>query len=365
MPTRDGGHDKEPLKDAPAVYSLTFALRSSDVPPPPKGLELAAAGLEAARRKSEPQLTVDVTPGHARVALHEGFVLPEGTEVRVRSDRYGYIIVAPEGDTYRIGPTGSLRAILSEGLFDAAPTSAAEVTPRGEGAHRLGRATRHVDVTTRVAKASFEMAHVPEIGDGGVLLCRALLDLMNTKPSTSVCGDGDVPLHVELRWTLQPPQAGEGRGRISGVSVFDAVSFVKRTDLQGSAFLAPPATAGFVATGEPVRGAHLFLARADLTAMRTGNDPPSTKAGENGAVLSLHNSTDELRYLWLDGVPLAWLAPGGRLDVSGIPHPRATVQWRTFLGEAIDATETVTLPAMVDARATPAGTPSSSDNPPP
>ncbi len=82
-------------------------------------------------------------------------------------------------------------------------------------------------------------------------------------------------------------------------------------------------------------------------------------------MLSLHNSSDELRYVWLDGVSLAWLAPGGRLDVSGVPHTRATVQWRTFLGDAIDAAETVTLPALVDAVPGP-GTPVTSvDNPPP
>jgi hypothetical protein len=207
------------------------------------------------------------------------------------------------------------------------------------------------------------------VGDGGVLVCRMLLDLMSAGPATPVCADGDVPLRVELKWSSQPPGAPGGRGRIAGTSVFDAVSLTKRTDVPATAFLTPPPNARFERTGEPVAGSHLFLSRADLAAMRVGNDPAPGRAGEGApSVLSLHNSTEELRYVWLDGVALAWLAPGGRLDVSGVPHGRATVQWRTFLGDSIDAPEPVTLPAMVDALTVPGGPgspPTSFDNPPP
>jgi len=364
-PPRDGG--REGTKDLSPVYSVAFALRSSDVAAPPRGLELSAAGLEAARKKSEPALAVDLAPGHARAVLEDGFVLPEGTELRVRGDRFGYVVLAPDGASYRIGATGSLRALLGEGLFDVAPSSVAEVTARGDGTRRLGRATRRMEVTTRAARATFELARVPEVGDGGALLCRMFLDLMSAGPATPACGDGDLPLHVELRWSAQPSEGPGGRRRTAGVSVFDATSIVRRTDVPPAQFLTPPPTAAFVPTGEPARGSHLFLARADLAALRIGGgETGSGHPGEGpAAVLSLHNSTDELRYVWLDGVPLAWLAPGGRLDVSGVPHARATVQWRTFLGDAIDATQTVSLPAMVDALAPPGSPVSSGDNPPP
>ncbi len=365
-PTRDPAQ-REAQKDTAAVYSLSFALRASDVPPPPKGIELAPAGVDAARRKSEPTFTVDLTPGHARATLHEGFVLPEGTELRIRSDRLGYVVVPPEGDTYRIGATGSLRAILGEGLFDVAPSSAAELAPRGEGARRLGKATRKVEVITRAARATFELARVPDVGDGGGLLCRALLDLMSARPSVPACADGEVPLRVELRWSVQPPQGPGGRGRISGVSVFEAQSIARRSDLPASVFQTPPATGSFVPRGEPVRGAHVFLAKSDLAALHAfaGETAPHTPEPAS-AILSLHNSTDELRYVWLDGLPLAWLGPGGRLDVAGVSHARATVQWRTFFGDAIDPAQAVTLPAMVDALGTAPGAPvSSGDSPPP
>ena len=122
-----------------------------------------------------------------------------------------------------------------------------------------------------------------------------------------------------------------------------------------------------MATGEPVHGSHVFLAHADLAALRIGGaEAPAGHAGEaERAILSLHNSTDELRYVWLDGVPLAWLAPGGRLDVAGVPHARATVQWRTFLGDVIDPGQVVSLPTMVDALAGPGAPVTSADSPPP
>jgi hypothetical protein len=344
---REPAHEgaKEPLP--PQVYTLRLALRSSDVAPPPKGIDLSPPGLDAARRLTEPALAIDLTPGHARVVLRTGFVLADGTELLTRADRFGYIVLAPDGGSYRVGASGSLRAILGEGLFDVAPSSLAEVAARGEGARRLGRATRRIEVTTRAAKGSFELARMPELGDSGVLVCRMLLDLMSAGPTTPVCVDGDVPLHVELRWSQARARA-EVRGSVSGVSTFDAIDMVRRTDVLPASFLTPPPSATFVRTGSAVTGSRLFLARADLAALRMGGEPPAHVA-EGAAVLSLHNSTDELRYVWLDGVPLAWVAPGGRLDVAGMPHARASIQWRTFLGDAIDPAHTVALPAMVDA----------------
>jgi hypothetical protein len=332
-------------------------------------VELSAVGLEAARRKTEPSLSVDLAPGHARAVLHEGFVLPEGTELRVRADRLGYVVLAPDGGSYRVGAVGSLRAVLGEGLFDVAPSSAADVVARGDGAHRLGRATRRVEVTTRAAKASFELAKIPDVTDGGGLLCRLFLELMSARAGTQVCGDGEVPLRVELHWNGQPAQPPQttgppGRPRSSGVATFDALALERKVDLAAGSLLTPPPTARFVASGDPMRGSHLFLTRADLAAMHAGVGE-GAHPGDATAVLSLHNSTDELRFVWLDGVSLAWLAPGGRLDVSGVPHAHVSVQWRTFLGDAIDQAEVVTMPATVDALSGARGAVSASDNPPP
>jgi hypothetical protein len=341
---------REGQKEAPPTYTLTMVMRPSDIALPPKGLDLSPQGLDAARHKTEPTLSVDLTSSHARAVLTDGFVLPPGTEIRVRADRYGYIVVSPDAASYRVAATGSMRALLGEGLFDVAPSAQAEVAPRGEGPKRLTRTTRRVEVATRAGRAVFEIARVPEVGDGGVLFCRILLDLMSAAPATSVCLDGDVPMHVELKWSAQPPSAPAVPGRLAGSSIFDAVALVRRTDALPSTFLAPPTSSTFSAAGEPVRGSRMFLEHSDILALHPGEPPPH---GGNAPTLTLRNSTDELRYAWLDGVPLAWLAPGARLEVSGVPHGRAFVQWRTFLGDAIDPGQLATLPQAVDVGVTP------------
>jgi hypothetical protein len=61
----------------------------------------------------------------------------------------------------------------------------------------------------------------------------------------------------------------------------------------------------------------------------------------------LHNATDVARYLFLDGVPVAWVDPNRDQLVLGPPRGRYQLQWRTFLGEAGDPPMTVDLPARV------------------
>jgi hypothetical protein len=59
----------------------------------------------------------------------------------------------------------------------------------------------------------------------------------------------------------------------------------------------------------------------------------------------LHNGTDTLRYAFVDNVPLAWVLPNHEQVVTGLPRGRYVVQWRTFLGDAVDAPAIVELPA--------------------
>jgi hypothetical protein len=54
-----------------------------------------------------------------------------------------------------------------------------------------------------------------------------------------------------------------------------------------------------------------------------------------------------LRYVYLDGVPVAWVAPYREKHIIGPPKGRYTVQWRTFLGDAIEPPKTVEVPARI------------------
>jgi hypothetical protein len=340
---------KETTKEGIAGYSLTAVLRPSDVAQPAKGGDPGA--LDLARKKTETRLSIDLAPTHARIVLGPGFVLPEGTEVRERIDRYGHIVYGPDDGIYRVAAPGALRAVLGERRLDVAPASSAEVTHNGEGSKRFGRPTHKVEVATRAAKASFEIGHLADLGDGGTLLCRSLLELMGAPAQTPLCSDGDVPLHAELRWTSPPaPAPGlSSKGRIAGTLTYDVLTIVKRSDLVAASLAVPPPQATFIEAPFPLEGGKLLLARADLAALRPG--------GGSETALLLVNSTDELRFAWLDGVAAGWVAPGGRLDVPGLVGGRYVLSWRTFLGDAIEPPQTLTLPALSDLGAADAGQP--------
>jgi hypothetical protein len=67
-------------------------------------------------------------------------------------------------------------------------------------------------------------------------------------------------------------------------------------------------------------------------------------APESGLVLV--NATDELRVVWLDGVAVAWVAPGGRLALPMLLRGRYALEWRTFLGDGHDAPDLVVAPGV-------------------
>jgi hypothetical protein len=339
---------KETTKEGIAGYSFTAVLRSSDVPPPAKGAD--AAGLESARKKTETRLALDVAPTHARIVLGPGFVLPEGTELRQRVDRYGHIVFLPNEGTYRVAAPGSLRAVLGERRLDVSPLSSPELTHNGEGARRFGRPTHKVEVMTRAAKATFEIGHLGDLGDGGTLVCRSLLELMGAPPSTPLCSEGDIPLHAELHWAAfdaSPPKGGApppspalgSKGRIAGTLTYDVLTITHRADLSATSLAVPPPQASWVEAPFRPEGSRLLLGKSELAALRPAGPEAS---------FALVNSTDELRFVWIDGVAAAWVAPGDRVDVPGLPVGRYGLEWRTFLGDAIEPPQTVTLPTTSD-----------------
>jgi hypothetical protein len=319
-------------------YSLIAYLRPSDVAGPPKAPEVNERAIDAAKKKTETRLEIDLSQTRARIVLASaGFALPQGSELRARIDRYGHVFVSPADETYRVVPPGALRALLGERRVDVAPLAQADVTSTGDAPRRFDARARRVEVTTRAAKATFEIATMKDAGEGGTLLCRALLDLMSGAPSTPLCGPDDVPVHAELRWTTR------------GSLTFDVVSAAVRTDLPTALLATPPVQFAFVGAPPPPIGSALLLSRGDLAAFRSsavdapggGRDAQAPPA-DSGLVLV--NSTDELRFAWIDGAAVAWVAPGGRLPMTMLLRGRYNVQWRTFLGDAFDASQLVVVP---------------------
>jgi hypothetical protein len=331
---------REPMRDARelAGYSLQAVLRAGEGAPPSKRPEINAAAIEAAKRKTEGHLAIDASQTRARFVLSGGFVLPQGTELRARVDRYGHLVLWPGESTYRVAQPGALRALLGERRLDVAPLSAANVTFAGEGVRRMNMPTRRVEVSTRAAVAVVELSSLRELGDGGVLVCRMLWDLMNAPPSTAACGVDDLPMHAELRWTTQ------------GALTFDVVSIARRLDMSAQDLAVPPPSTSFASGPPPALPGDVLISKADLAAFRsapvdvTPTTPGETQPAAPDAGLVLSNMSDELRVAWIDGVAAAWVAPGGREWLQSLVRGRYVLQWRTFLGDAWEPARTVAVP---------------------
>jgi hypothetical protein len=328
---RDAG-TKEPSRELTG-YVMQATIHSGEGPPAPKGPEVNLAAIDGARHRTESRLTIAATQTRARFVVGTGFVLPQGTEIRARADRFGYVILWPGEATYRVAEAGSLRALFGEGRVDVAPTTQASVTQTGDGPRRLGLPTRRVEIATRAAKATLELAAAREAGEGGVLICRLLLDLMSAPPTTAACAGDELPVHAELRWTT--------RGTMS----FDVLSATRRGDLAPQDLAAPPASASFTATTPPLLPSEVLLPRGELAALRTAPvDPPVSASRDAGrpepeSGLLLVNASDELRFAWLDGLPVAWVAPGARAWLPSLVRGRYALQWRTFLGDSWEPPE--------------------------
>jgi hypothetical protein len=309
---------------------------------PPRAPEVNTAGLDAARKATELRLGIDFSPTRMRVVLQgRGFLFPADTEIRARSDRYGHVVVWPGATSYRPLAPGSMRALLGERRFDVAPIASAEVVHRGEGSRRIGIRTHKVDVTTRAAQATFEVGKLEGAGEGGVLLCRLLLDLMNAPLGTNVCGLDELPVRAELRWTSH------------GALTFELTAALRRTDIPLTTFLVPPQTASFAPALFPVSGIASILSPQELGALRTSDVDVPANANAVGDALVLANPSVELRLLFLDGVPVAWAAPGARGELRGLHRGRYVAQWRTFLGDAVEPAVAQPVPGVVQVGALP------------
>jgi hypothetical protein len=164
--------------------------------------------------------------------------------------------------------------------------------------------------------------------------------LMNAPPSTALCGDNELPVRAELRWTV--------RGSIA----FELTGVLKRekADLPTAALLVPPSSSSFTTSPLPTAGVSAALAPAELAAFRTGPidipqapvppGPPPT----DGLVIA--NSTDQLRVVCIDGIFVAWVAPGAKAELPGLLRGRYIIQGRTFLGDTFDTPVTQVVPGV-------------------
>lgn len=325
-----------------AGYEIDLVVHAGEGPPAAKAPEVNAAAIEAARHKTEARITVEASQSRARFVFSGAFVVPTGTELRARVDRYGHLLFWPGEQSYRVVEPGALRALLGERRLDVAPQSPVQATPAGDGARRLNVRTRRVELATRAAKATLELGAFRDAGDGGELVCRFLLDLMGGAPAGSPCASDELPLHAEIRWSTQ------------GTLVLDATDVTARPHLSVADLAAPPPSTWFALGPPPAAEGDALLPRADLAAIHaTAVDVPPAPLAEGGAPppesgLFLVNLGDVPRMAWIDGVAAAWVGPGARVMLPSLLRGRYVFQWRAPLGDGWEPPQTVTAPGRVE-----------------
>lgn len=338
-----------------AGVTLGLGLRWRDVPAAPKAPEVSPEGIAAAASATRFAMTADLSEeGRLRVVLDgRGFPLPSRTELRARDDRYGTVLLWPDGDRYRPIAPGALRALLGERRVDVTPLSAGTVqrevnaaAPAVEGLPD-GVAAREVQVDSSFGHIVLVFGALPEAGRGALPLCRLLLELAGVEPSSTVCKAGQVPLVARLTWT--------GGG---GVDV-EARSFTRRVDLSPSDVVVPPPSATYTVDGLPEVPFGVFLTRDELAGFRTEATEVTRAAEAPAEGFFADNHTEQLLYLVLDGVPAVAVPPQDTRYLIGTRAGTYVAQWRSFLGERVEPPATVTLPArlVVGTRPPPAGGP--------
>jgi hypothetical protein len=328
--------------------TLEAEWRWRDVPAPPRSPEVALDGIRAAQRLTTLSWRIDLSDnGRMRIRFtSRALPLPGGAEIRGRADRYGAIVLWPNSTDFRVIPPGALRTTIGERRVDVTPLSLGTARSAGEGA-RLGAPLRRIEIGAGLGTLRLELGKVPEAGDGGAVLCRAVVEILGVDPRTPECQPGEVPILAEYAWQ-------EG----GGVSL-EVTSIVRRTDLASSDLLVPPPGAKLAPAGLPVAPGGIFLTREELAAFRTGPialpSPPAPSAPGEGFIAV--NQTDTLYYFLVDGVPVVAVPPLSERYVVGTDRGRYMVQWRTFLGETIEPARAVEMPARLVLGGADAGAP--------
>ena len=318
--------------------ALEASFKCRHVAAPPKAPEVSNDGITKAAKLTALTMSIDLTAlGRMKMLFtSRALPFPFRSEIRSRYDRYGHFVFWPGATKVRVIAPGALRTALGEGRVDVTPLTIGVKGPSGTG-KRLGEKTRLFTVEGPLGKLRVEVATMADAGLGGPLLCRALVETMGIDPATTECKPDEVPLFAGFDW-----ESGEGID-------FEVASITKRTDLPPGDALAPPPGIEVALTGLPEAPEGIFLNREELAAFRSKaiDTKPDTKPGVPGEGLVVENTRDFLLYYFVDGVAVAAVPPQSSRYLFGFQKGRYTGQWRSFLGEVVDAPETFETPTKI------------------
>jgi hypothetical protein len=311
--------------------------RWSDVPGPSNAPETSPEGLEVLRSGTRLRMRIE-TASAGRISIvfvGHGYPWPDGTELRARADRLGYVLVWPDAKRYRNVVTGTLRALFTDRRLDRGTLFTPRVTA-GPAGSLLGQSTTRLVMNTPVGEIQLEQANIAAAGIGAALLCRFLVELVGVTPETPICAPDQLVLRANV---ISSP---------GGKLQFVVNQLGRKQDLPLAGIQVPPEGATFETSGVPTPTLG-SVSRAQLSGMRsrasTAAAAPAKDAPQQG--LLAVNRTLTLRALVVDGIPVAWLPAGSELTLPELKNGNYTIGWRDFFGTFVESPKTIFLPAKV------------------
>ncbi len=320
-----------------AGISLSARFRWPDVPIPSRLPDANTDAIQRARNAVTFDVVVDLSPsGRMRFAIaSERFLVPVNTELRARYDVYGHVVLTPDGTRYSSAVPGSLRALLNERRLDTLPLVSPRASAAGSG-QSFGASTLKSRFSSPLGQLELEQAELPEVGYGGLLLCRLLVELAGVHPENAACTVGLVPVRAEYAWT-------EG-GRFA----FEVTELTRILQF-ASHLLTPPPRAEHRIGGQLEASAPFLLQPSELKSFRLRDArPPERRDADTPKDGLLVTNAGELpTYFLVDGVPVARLGAGGSEVLLDLRAGTYSVSARDFLcADANPATMTV-VPARI------------------
>jgi hypothetical protein len=330
-----------------AGIKLKARFRWPDVPAAPRPPETNVDALDRARGASTFDVGIELGAGRLRLRFaSDRFLLPEGTELRARSDRFGHVLLFPDGSRYVTVQAGALRAVLNEQRTDIVELTYAAASPLGNG-RPLGLTSEKAAFVTPLGRLELEQARVSDSLDDGVPLCRLLLELAGAAPESSACASELVPVRAEYTFA--------SGGRL----LFETTAFERVTEVDPAALRVPPAGAEHRIGELPHVSSPLLLGSGQTRAFRSR---PTARVEAKDAVregLLLVNADDLAKYVLVDGVPVVRLPPGGAGVVVDLLPGNYVISSRSFLSDELTPPVAITVPSRFQL-GTPSESPSTS-----
>jgi hypothetical protein len=253
------------------------------------------------------------------------FTLPAGSELHGRDDLYGHTLLWPNRTRYTVLAPGMLRSVLSQQRADVVPL----VRPRFSalsGGSLFTLSTERVELTTPTGKLELEQVRAPalpqmtSIWASGQSLCQLLIELVGASPASSACRTDLVPVRAIYTWPSGQHFA------------FEVSRLTRRSDFNPSALAVPPAGAEFRQSELPPPPPTVLLSDSELADFRVRPTPRSDKtdpaAPKTG--LLLVNHSESLRYISVDGAPVARLLPDSEQLLLGLRAGKYQISARSF-----------------------------------